>query len=403
MSRLVEGAMVIARRDFTATVLSRSFLFFLLAPLFPIAVGLIFGSLTANAARTIEPPAIAVVGGVEDFRYLAEARARLTATLPDTPFITLRRVAPSGDPGQRGELLRSSESPVIAILEGGFEHPRLFGSIDPQGTVASQTALLVDQARMAKSLGGDRRILPLVVARTSEPSQPLGGQRAITAQGAQAILFVLTILLSTMLLSQLIEEKSNKIIEVLAAAVPVSAIFLGKLLAMLAVSFVGIGVWTSAGALAVASLSERGLDILPPPAVGWPIFLIFALLYFAMSYLLLGAIFLGIGGQAATAREVQTLSMPVTMGQVVIFAIAALAVGDPDGPRTLAAAAFPLSSPYVMLARAAERPELWPHFVALAWQILWVAIFVTIAARLFRKSVLKSGPDRSRRRQAKRA
>ena len=39
-----------------------------------------------------------------------------------------------------------------------------------------------------------------------------------------------------MLLSQLIEEKSNKIIEVLAAAVPIDAIFLGKLFAMLAAS-----------------------------------------------------------------------------------------------------------------------------------------------------------------------
>ena len=41
-----------------------------------------------------------------------------------------------------------------------------------------------------------------------------------------------------------------------------------------------------------------------------------------MSYLLLGAIFLGIGAHASSAREVQTLSMPVTMAQVVIFALA---------------------------------------------------------------------------------
>ena len=63
------------------------------------------------------------------------------------------------------------------------------------------------------------------------------------------MLFFLTILLSGMLLSQLIEEKSNKIIEVLAAAVPIDAIFLGKLFAMLAMSLLGIAVWTAAGAL----------------------------------------------------------------------------------------------------------------------------------------------------------
>ena len=65
------------------------------------------------------------------------------------------------------------------------------------------------------------------------------------------ILFFLTILLSGMVLSQLIEEKSNKIIEVIAAAVPIDAMFIGKLFAMLAASVLGIVVWVSAGALLV--------------------------------------------------------------------------------------------------------------------------------------------------------
>ncbi len=54
-----------------------------------------------------------------------------------------------------------------------------------------------------------------------------------------------------MVMSQLIEEKSNKIIEVIAAAVPIDAMFVGKLFAMLAASVVGIIVWISAGALLI--------------------------------------------------------------------------------------------------------------------------------------------------------
>ena len=42
-----------------------------------------------------------------------------------------------------------------------------------------------------------------------------------------------------MVLSQLIEEKSNKIIEVIAAAMPIDAMFVGKLFAMLAASVLG--------------------------------------------------------------------------------------------------------------------------------------------------------------------
>ena len=137
-----------------------------------------------------------------------------------------------------------------------------------------------------------------------------------------------------MLLSQLIEEKSSKVIEVLAAAVPVDAIFLGKLFAMLAMSLVGIAVWASAGAAAIAIWTEGGLGGLPAPAVGWPAFLILSCVYFSMSYLLIGATFLGIGAQASTVREVQTLSMPVTMAQVVLFGFASLGVGKPMSARS---------------------------------------------------------------------
>ena len=45
----------------------------------------------------------------------------------------------------------------------------------------------------------------------------------------------------------------------------------------------------------------------------------------------------------------------------------------------------------MMLARAAKEGVLWWHLVAIAWQILWVAIFVKVGANLFRRTVLKSG------------
>jgi ABC-2 type transport system permease protein len=87
----------------------------------------------------------------------------------------------------------------------------------------------------------------------------------------------------------------------------------------------------------------------------------------------------------------------------VIFGIAATAVGNLDSTRGLAAAAFPLSSPFVMIARAAEQPALWPHLVGLAWQLLWVALILHMGARMFRRSVLKSGPSRPFWRRSARA
>ena len=197
-------------------------------------------------------------------------------------------------------------------------------------------------------------------------------------------------LLAGMVLSNLVEEKANKVIEVLAAAIPMDSVFFGKLFAMLGVSFVGIAVWAGFGGL-IGALAGEALPSLPEPALGWPAFILLGIVYFSMGYLLLGSLFLTIGGMATTVREVQTLSMPVTMAQLLVFFLAAFAMTDPGSPMELAAAVFPLSSPFAMLARAAQSPEIWPHLLALAWQALCVAIFVKGGATLFRRRVMKSG------------
>jgi ABC-2 type transport system permease protein len=51
-----------------------------------------------------------------------------------------------------------------------------------------------------------------------------------------------------------------------------------------------------------------------------------------------------------------------------------------------------MSSPMAMLARAAEQPVFWPHIAAILWQALWVGLILRLGSRLFRKTVLKSGP-----------
>jgi len=124
--------------------------------------------------------------------------------------------------------------------------------------------------------------------------------------------------------------------------------------------------------------------------------------YFAMAYLLLGAVFLGAGAQASTPRELQMLSLPITIIQVAMFGLALKAIGAPEAATTRFIELFPLSSPYAMAARAADKPDLWPHVAALGWQALWVAIAITIGARVFRRGVLKSGSGRPlfRRRNA---
>jgi ABC-2 type transport system permease protein len=389
MTHLLRSAWVVGRRDFTATVFSKAFIFFLIGPLFPVLLAGLFGGIGARVASQAEQPRVAVIAPASDFAKLAAAREQLGEAMGDRPIVELVEVPPRPDTqAQVRDLLASKHHSVVAVLTGAFDQPRLTGAVDEDGTVAGQLGLLLSAAQSGPK--------PLEVAPTARSSGSVDRTRSITAQTGQMILFFLTIILAGMTLSQLIEEKSNKVIEVLAAAVPIESIFIGKLFAMLATSLVGIAVWLSVGIAAMAMFTHDGAGSIPAPAVGTAAFLILTLIYFAMNYLLLGSVFLSIGAQASTVREVQTLSMPVTVAQVLIFGFAALAVGSPDSPMAIAGAVFPLSSPLVMVARAAEKPELWPHLVAILWQVLWIALVVSVSARLFRRTVLKSGPAKRR-------
>jgi ABC-2 type transport system permease protein len=392
MTHLLRSAWVIGRRDFTATVFSKAFIFFLIGPLFPVLLGALFGGIGARVASQAEQPRVAVIASADEFEQLAAARENLRAAMGDRPLVELVAVPPGPEEqAQVRQLLASKEHSVVAVLSGAPANPHLTGAIDPDGNIAAQAKLLLDAAQAQPK--------PLEVTTTSRSSGSEDRGRAITAQTGQMILFFLTIILAGMTLSQLIEEKSNKVIEVLAAAVPIESIFIGKLFAMLATSVVGIVVWVSTGVAALSLLMQGDASTLPAPAVGYVPFLLLTVVYFAMNYLLLGSVFLSIGAQASTVREVQTLSMPVTVAQVLIFGFASLAVGAANSPVAIGGAIFPLSSPLVMVARAAEKPELWPHLVAIAWQAIWIGVTITLSARLFRRTVLKSGPARRSRRK----
>jgi ABC-2 type transport system permease protein len=394
MMGFFHSAFVIARRDFVATVWSRTFLFFLLGPLLIIGLSFLFGSLSGRMARQDVHATVAVVAPQAEFASLAAARERLNPGFGTRALPTLVREEPAGDPERQvQDLLRSPSKRILAVLTGGVERPVLTGAISGEGSIRKQMALILDQARQEQALAAAGRTAPpvdIAVVETDQSEGALAATRAITARAGQLLLFMLTVLLAGMLLSNLLEEKSNKIIEVLAAALPIDAIFVGKLGAMLAVSLVGIGVWVSGALAGLAFLPQQAAN-LPEPSVGWPLFILLVLLYYSANYLLLGALFLGIGSQANSVREVQTLSMPVTVGQMLIFLLASVAVGAFNSPLGLGAAIFPFSSPLTMVARAAQTSELWPHLLALAWQALWVWLTVALGAKLFRRNVLKSG------------
>jgi ABC-2 type transport system permease protein len=388
-----QAAYIVARRDFCAILFSRSFIFFLLGPLFPVIVGGFAGGIGQRVAQSADLPVIGIAMQADDTKALMAARdilaPRMGGSLPD--LVVAKQLA-QDEAFDAQAALKAKDTKLAAVLTGTAIAPVLTGPAERISAWQGPVSMLAAQAQ-----GGAPASYPEVTLSSiaTSAAKERHGQ-VMTAQAGQMLLFLLTMLLGGMVLSNLVEEKGNKIIEILAAAIPMDSVFLGKLFAMLGISFVGITVWGATYGM-VNLVGGSALPSLPEPAVGWPMFIALGISYFTMAYLLIGALFLTIGSMATTVREVQTLSMPVTFLQLVFFFIASFAVAAPGSMYEVVAIIVPFSSPYAMLARAAQSPELWPHAAAFGWQVLCIGLLIRTGAKLFRTLVMKSGPSGSKK------
>lgn len=400
MMSVFGAAWVIARRDFIATVYSRSFILFLVIPL------IMFGAIVLTSQmvdeRTSSQPEVAIVADSATVAALGGARARLVAGTSEFTFPKLSAVQPAENVAvQARRLLADDAAGYSAVFSGTLDRPVLTGPTKVEESVALRMNLLLNDARRVAALeAAGRPTAPIAIERvvTEQAAGNLQMIRQDLARAVQGLIFGITVLLATLLLSNLAEEKTNKVIEVLAASVPLDSVFIGKLISMLGISFVGLALW--GGILGLAYLFVQVVQdfvTLPAagPAVGWPVFAPLVLIYYGFTYMLLGALFLGIGAQASNIREIQTISMPVTLLQVGVFFLALTVVGSNGGALVWFAYIFPFSSPLTMIALASESPALWPHLLAIVWQAAWIVLIIRISSRLFRMTVLKSASGES--------
>ncbi len=402
--RTLRQTLTIARRDFVATVFTPIFLLFLFAPVIMGSFGAIGGLGAASVADGAQDKAriVAIVPPSLTRPIAATDRRLRTIFRMDEAPPVLTTIAPDGDPAaQARSAFARKDLDATAVLYGALDRPQiLYG---PRGDrAADYLALLAGSTLAAERLGGTLPAVTATKTMVQRKGSSIGGQHQ-SAFFAVFGIFFLTLFLSGQVVGTMAEERNSKVIEVLAAAVPLESVFFGKLLGMFGVAVLFVAFWgTVVGQIGsvLPPAMAAGLGELAP-AVGTPMFALLFGAYFTMAYLLLGAVFLGVGAQASTMREIQMLSLPITILQVAMFALSSAAVSKPGSALATFAEMFPLSSPFAMAGHAANSPVLWPHLAALAWQALWVTIFISVGARMFRRGVLQSGSAKPFWRRAK--
>lgn len=390
--RTIRQTLTVARRDFTATVFTPTFLLFLMSPLFMASFALLGGtgaaSMNSGAVENSRMVAIVAPAAQAAVRATDMRLRKLFARGERLPALSVE--TPSADqPAQARAAFDAKGSNASAVLYGTLERPTILYGGQGGGDARYLGALaetVLREARTGPAPLSTATLKPVVRDRASASGHSQAAFFSVLG------IFFLSLLLSGQAVGTMAEERANKVVEVLAAAVPLEAVFFGKLIGMFGSAILFVAFWgtlVSQIPLLVPAAYAGGLHEIGP-AVGLPLFVLLFFAYFTMAYMLLGAVFLGLGAQATTPRELQMMSLPITIVQVAMFGLALRAAASPGSTIAAVAELFPFSSPFAMAAHAANRPELWPHLAALGWQALWVAIAITAGARAFRRGVLQS-------------
>lgn len=207
---------------------------------------------------------------------------------------------------------------------------------------------------------------------------------------AVALSFALWALVLTgagILLNTVIEEKSNRVIEVLLSSASVTEILGGKILGGACLSFTMLGFWGAIGVFLLhrvdaAMLSSVGAALLGHGLIFW-----FAA-YFLMGYLMYASIFAAIGSYCETPREAQTLLGPIMLLLTVPIIFLGAAISAPDAPLLKILAWIPVFTPFLMTTQVAAGAPFQDLALALVEMAATTALVVHLSGRAFRSGAL---------------
>jgi len=200
-----------------------------------------------------------------------------------------------------------------------------------------------------------------------------------------ALMFMMVMIGATPLMQGVLEEKMQRIAEVLLGSVSPFRLMLGKLLGMVAVSLTIVAVYLSG---AYWAAHRYGFTEFVPAHV-----LITFLFFQTLAVLMYGSLFIAIGAACTDARETQTLILPVALVACIPMFLLANVIRDPNSPFVTAVSLFPPATPMLMTARVALPVGVpwWQLAVGALGVMLTTLLCVYAAGRIFRVGLVMQG------------
>jgi ABC-2 type transport system permease protein len=197
-------------------------------------------------------------------------------------------------------------------------------------------------------------------------------------------MFFLIFTSGQLLVRSVLEEKSNRIIEVLISSCSPSELMVGKVLGLSAMGLTQMGFWAI---VALAVFARFGSSVLPPAD-----HLLLMAVYFVLGYLLYSAIFITVGTPVTTEQEAQQVNSYLVLFVVLPVALVVPVMQHPEATWVKVLTYIPLLTPTFMALRIpVQMPSPVEIIASIVLLVVATYVMMIVAGRIFRVAILATG------------
>jgi len=239
--------------------------------------------------------------------------------------------------------------------------------------------------------------------------------------GSGFLIYITLFIYGAAVMRGVMEEKMNRIAEVIISSVRPFQLMMGKILGIAAVGITQLLIWIvlivllssvstsfiSADTLQHAQAMNNGMGAAGDSSAAinflnakstflsanWALIIPCFLFYFLGGYLFYASLFAAVGSVVnEDPQEAQSLMLPITMPIILSFIIMTTAVGKPDAPISVWASIIPFSSPIVMMGRIPSgNVPIWQLVVSMFSLVAGFILTTMLAAKIYRTGILLYG------------
>jgi len=329
-------------------------------------------------------------------------------------------------PDEELELLKKdfSQTEYYAVLDKDKDQFYLLSdqqiSLSVQRSIADKIEKIIERNKL-KLAGIDLKVLESSVTEINIQTKiiTLDGENINSStEGSMGIGFITGILIymfifmyGTMVMRGVIEEKTNRIVEVIISSVKPFQLMMGKIIGVALVGLTQFILWIVL-TMALAALAElllfnpnelisqansaENTEIMSKitnliGGINFMQIILCFIFYFISGYLLYSSLFAAVGSAVDAEADTQQFVVPITVPLLLAIMLIQPVMDNPDGTLAFWMSMIPFTSPVIMMVRLPFGVENWELFISMLSIITGFVATTFLAAKIYRTGILMYG------------